>query len=134
MEMTDYGRLVQNVFRGVPLNRDGKKVQSLMYYIFDIGRLGLDDGKSSPDLIKCFKNEISGIMKGICNAFSEEKVEDFDEAANLFFMMTEKLMNELRELCQYMFGDQDKVAYFTRRIQQNVDKLILQVRAGELVI
>jgi hypothetical protein len=133
----NYRKLVQNTFLGVPYNKEGRKVQSLMYYIFDIGRLGLteSEGNGNSDVIKCFKNEVVNLMKAICNNQSSvETIEDSDQAAAIFQTMSARLVVELSDLCDYIFKNTEKTSYMLRRVQQNVDRLTDSIRQGELTI
>lgn len=134
MQKTEGNDIVHNVFVGSPVNK-GRIIQPLMYYIFDVGRLGFGFDKGGEDLVKCFKNEVSHIVRSILSNYSIEKIETNDEAADKLVVMSEVLIRDLSNLCDYIFGvNKDKKQYFLKRTREMCDNFIILVRKGEISI
>lgn len=133
--VNDCRELIRQVFVGYPADDKGRKVQSLMYYIYDVCRLGFELQSTGDDknVVKCFKNEISHLMKSVMTKHLPKEVKTKDDAAKVFIKMTEVLTKELSSLLTYMFGEMyNKKHYALGRIRDVSDSLSLQIRQDSL--
>lgn len=127
---TDDLNLIKQAFMGMLFDGNERKIQSVMYYTYDIGRLGMiNDG----DLIKCFKNEVSYTMKLIYKHFvSRNECKTYGEAVDLFVMMSEVFVKRLIDLSVYMFNDESKRVFFVNRVQQYIETITDMLRQKQL--
>ena len=129
----NYRDVVKNAFVGVPKDNDGKKVQSLMYYVFDLGRLGL---QNQEEISKCFKNEVSHLMRTVVEnkiALRDLNLQTADDAAILFTEMVEAFKLSLSEFLSYIFEVENKRDYMIRRVDVMGLNLATKIREGILV-
>lgn len=132
----NYRDIVKNAFVGVPRDENSKKVQSLMYYVFDLGRLGL---QNNDEVSKCFKNEVSHLMRTVvenkitARNSQDYEIKDANDAANLFIEMVEAFKLTLTEFLNYIFDDERKRDYMIRRIDIMGNSLSDKIRQGILV-
>lgn len=138
MSVEKYKQVVYQVFVDSPINKEGRKIQSLMYHVFDLGKLGLGFDQQNEDIIKCFKNEVSHIMRELMGSYlfdKKVKVTTNEEAANILVRLIEILNQKLSSLAGYIFGElSTKKEYFLRRVREIGDDLVFKLRQGELKV
>jgi uncharacterized protein YaaR (DUF327 family) len=130
--------VVYHLFVGTPLTKDGRKIQSLLYYIFDVGRLGFGSDMKEESFVKCFKNEVSHIMRDLISKYVNTDViegtdQDIDNVA-LMLMIKEALIKRIHELVTYIFTEEEKRMYILKRIEEYTNSLVSLVRNNEIVV